>query len=804
MREKNIDEVRYKTIVDLAPDVVYTISKTGKLTSLSSAFEKITGWKSSYWIGKNFAGIVHPLDLPRALINFQKTLGGQTLPYYNLRIRTKNKGYILGEFKSAPDISDGKIIGVIGIGRDITLEQKEQVQLRHYRDLVYSSDSAIISRDMDGVILTWNKAAEKLFGYKSREIIGKNFSILIPPEFKNELSNINKMVKKGKPIESYRAVRVRKNGEKIHIIAKISPIKDEKKNVVGASIFDRDNTKNKKEEESAIFLARASKILSSSLDYKTTLRKLARILVPEIADWSSVHIVDENSKLTQLTVAHIDPKMVKWAKTLQKKYEKEPAEDSNNATARVVRTGKAELYPYIDDKLIDKHVKKKDDKVLIKKLKLRSLIIAPLVSGRKILGAITIVSTRDKFLYNEQDLKLAVELGKMAGQAVDNARLYFEAEREILKRKKIEDKLRESRDELSIILSSVVDGITVQDASGNLIYVNDAAAMSSGYGSAAEMVKKPRAWLDVFELISETGNPFPVENLPGRRVLAGDTSPSATIGYKNKITGEERWAIVRSSPVLDEKGQVKAVINIISDLTERKELERKKDDFISIASHELKTPITSIKGFIHLLRKEHLSYEESKSFRYIDRVDRQLEKLAELVEDLLDISRLEAGKLKYRLEKFNMGDLIKDVIGDMRTISDNYEISLSNGVSAKVYADKERISQVLINFINNAIKYSPNKNKVDVFVKKVEKDIIVGVKDYGIGIEDNEKDKIFDRFYRVKDMYDKTFPGLGVGLFISREIVEKHKGKIWVESKKGEGSTFYFSIPVLSDMTGQN
>ncbi len=563
--------------------------------------------------------------------------------------------------------------------------------------------------------------------------------------------------------------------------------------VMAQSPYSRDHTIVKKLENEEKFLAKATKLLSSSLDYNKTLKQLAGILVPDLADWSSVHVLDSDGELSQLTVAHIDPAKVKWAIELQKRVGSTGRNDPENATYKVVRTGKPEYYPLITDEMIDAQVKKPDDNKLIKSLKLKSLIIVPLVSGKKVLGAISLVSCDENRLYDKYDLKMAEELGRRAGHAVDNAQLYLAAQNEIEERKKIQVELQSAKERLSAILANVVDGITVFDDKAKVVFVNPAVALASGYKSEREMLSAPTKWRNIFEVMDEGGNKLEIGQLPGREAVYKKINVEKTLRTYNKDTGEEKWAEVKARPIINTQGNVSGAVSITHDITQAKELERKKDDFIGIASHELKTPITSIKGYVHLIKSIHK--ESDISFAYLVKIEKQLVKLTELVEDLLEMSRLRSGKLVYKKEKFIFSKLVKEVVSDMQVMESNHKIVLKNGIKKSVIADRERISQVLINLINNAVKYSPHSNKVVVKVDGVHDGVKVGVRDYGIGISMSEKGKIFDRFYRVESEAHKTFPGLGIGLFLSKEIVERHNGKIWFESRKGKGSTFFFSIP---------
>lgn len=791
MESSILPEKKYLSLINLAPDVFFSLNTNGELRSLSSSFERITGWKRKDWIGVSFSKLIYKKDLPLARDLFKQVLSGKNVKSCEVKIMSRDGNVLVGDFTLMPEKTNGHIVGIVGISRDITKWKERSNLYKHYANLVESSDGPIYSRDLNGNIITWNKASEKLFGYKAKDIIGKNVSALLPREIKNEVQELNRRIKNGRSVEDLELVLIKKNKSRIPIIAKISPIKDKKKRIVGAVVFARDNTERAREEKAEKLLAKATKVLSSSFEYEKTLKTLVKLLIPDWADWGAVHVVGKEGKAVRIAVAHRDPKKVKWAENLEKKY---GTKDRNSGVAQVIESGHAGIWPEITEELLRSIPDEKQRKLAIR-LHLKSIMIVPLVASKRALGAITFVSSDESRKYRKKDLKVAEELGRRAGQAIENARLYYEAEKELKKRKRIGRALRQSRDELEIILKNVADGITVQDARGQLVYANDAAAQVSGYSSREEMIRNPSKSLSTFECETENGEQVDFANLPGRRALKGEIDPQMIMSYINKDTKERRWAQIKARPIRDEDGRIKAVVNIINDITERKELERKKDDFISIASHELKTPVTSIKGYLHLL----MSYAEKHNdptLSHIQKIDNQLNKLTELIHDLLDLSRLQSGKLLYSMEEFSISNLIQEVVDDLQKTTNHHAIEVKNGVKRKVMADKDRISQVLINFLTNAIKYSPDRKHIKVLLEDKGEVVQVSVQDFGIGIHEDEKEKIFDRFYRVNDKSDKTFPGLGIGLYISREIIMRHEGKIWVESTKGKGSVFKFTLPV--------
>jgi signal transduction histidine kinase len=242
------------------------------------------------------------------------------------------------------------------------------------------------------------------------------------------------------------------------------------------------------------------------------------------------------------------------------------------------------------------------------------------------------------------------------------------------------------------------------------------------------------------------------------------------------------------------------VISIIHDITERMIVERRKDEFISMTSHELRTPVTSLKGFTNVLQRRLTKQGDAQGLHYLARMDAQLDRLTALISDLLDISRMQSGKLELRVEPFDLDALIDETVENAQAATLTHHLLIEGRTGAQVFGDKERLGQVFVNLLTNSIKYSPRAAKVMVrlFLDGDQTQAIVSVQDFGIGIDKTHHEKIFERFYQVTDPEEKTYPGLGIGLYISREIVARHHGRMWVESSKGEGATFFVALPLPS------
>ena len=257
-----------------------------------------------------------------------------------------------------------------------------------------------------------------------------------------------------------------------------------------------------------------------------------------------------------------------------------------------------------------------------------------------------------------------------------------------------------------------------------------------------------------------------------------------------------RWQLSRAIPLRDEKDKIQQWIGTSTDINELKEQEQQKDFFISMASHELKTPITSIKGYVQILQSMYEKTGDEVLIKSLERIHVQIEKLTKLITDMLDVSKIRSLGLAFQKQTFGINSLIKEVIEELEIIHPDYKLIFKPDPEFSVFADRERIGQVLINLITNAIKYSSKNRNIMINSMLNKKNIVISVNDEGIGIDKNYQQKIFERFYRVEGKSEKTFPGFGIGLFIASEIVKRHKGKIWVESEPGKGSRFYFSLPL--------
>jgi signal transduction histidine kinase len=223
---------------------------------------------------------------------------------------------------------------------------------------------------------------------------------------------------------------------------------------------------------------------------------------------------------------------------------------------------------------------------------------------------------------------------------------------------------------------------------------------------------------------------------------------------------------------------------------------KRKDEFLNIASHELKTPITSIKAYSQALAM-HLEKSKDKNTSVANKIDYQADRIVSLINDLLDVSRIETGKFRFDKKQFNFNAMLRRTVNDLKRISEKHLLIIESSMKRKVAGDEIRLSQAITNLITNAIKYSPKGGRIIIRAKENKDNILVSVQDFGIGIPTSKKKSIFKKYYRTSDG-EKKADGLGLGLYITKEIAEGHGGEIWVESQKGKGSTFFFTLPLTN------
>lgn len=401
---------------------------------------------------------------------------------------------------------------------------------------------------------------------------------------------------------------------------------------------------------------------------------------------------------------------------------------------------------------------------------IRSGMSVIILGGANPYGVVS-VHTKKPRKFDRDDINLLQSVANILALAFER----FASEQELSKIASIVD----SSDDA--IISSTIDG--------DIISWNRGAEKLYGYSSKEAIGRKlriivPRDKLEEYKEIMEVVK-------MGEGVDHLETVRCRKDGRRIDIS-------VTISPRKNEAGEVIGNSAIARDISVTKELERRKDAFISMASHELKTPITGLKAFNQVLLKKFEGSTDTQTRHFLYKMDLQIDRLSNLVGELLDLSKIQLGKLDLEKSHFDFIDFIKEVVEEFQAATESHQIktNFNDLETLTVFGDKFRIGQVVSNLLSNAIKYSPDADVVDLTVKSHDNSVVVEVRDYGIGIAKKHQDKVFDRFFRAAGSDEKTFPGLGIGLSVASEIVKRHGGNIWVESTKGKGATFYFALPL--------
>lgn len=453
---------------------------------------------------------------------------------------------------------------------------------------------AVISIDPAGRVLEFNPAAERMFGYRRAAVLGREMAELIIPETLREAHRTGlRRLTEGKeprligqrleltatradgtefPVElSIASVETRDGHERLFtgFVRDITTRKEIERERASLLVRERDSRRAAESaQQQTAFIAEVGTVLDTALDYRHALEELARIAVPRMGDWCVIDVLEEDGSIARYAAAHADPDRRHLVDALRERYPADP--NAAEGLPMTIRTGESQLIPEITDDLLAVGALAQDEEHarLLRELGFRSAIIVPLRARGRILGAIGLglSGERDR-RYGPDDLTYAEDLARRAALALDNSRLFTE-------RVRAEEELRRSKEELDFILTGVADGVTAQAPDGSLIYANDAAVATLGYSTLDELLAAPVGdIMGRFDVFTEEGEPFPSERFPGRLALAGEKPDDAVVKFRVKATGEERWSVVKATPIVDENGAVLMAINVFEDITEHKQNE---------------------------------------------------------------------------------------------------------------------------------------------------------------------------------------------------------------------------------------
>jgi signal transduction histidine kinase len=526
--------------------------------------------------------------------------------------------------------------------------------------------------------------------------------------------------------------------------------------------FFRDVSERVRQERAQRFLVEATTVLSSSLDYETTLASVAHLAVPALADWCVVDIVSDDGAIQRVAVACADPDRQALADQIKASYP--PQLERAEGTPKVLREGKPDLVEHVTPEWIDAIAPDEQTREILRSLDLSSNLLVPMVARGRTIGVLTLATAESRRIYGPADVELAEELARRAAIAVDNARLHREVTH---------------RAQAAEALAFVGDGILLVDRDGIVRLWNATAETITGL-RADEVVGRPaRETIPNWHALAEQVTPT---DAPGR------TPPGNVVALP--VGEDDLWLSVVG--VRFHAGSVFA----FRDLTAERAVEKLKSDFVSTVSHELRTPLAGVYGAAMTLRRADVEFDEEQRKVLLDVIAAEAGRLARIVEDILSAGQLDANTLTLAVERCDAGELAAEAVRAARTrFADSPAIDLDAQPGARVAADRSRLLQVLGNLIDNAVKYSAPGEPVDVTIAVQNGSVRFAVADRGLGIPAADLERVFDKFFRLDPELARGVGGTGLGLYICRELVGLMAGRIWAETRVGGGSTFVVELP---------
>jgi len=662
----------------------------------------------------------------------------------------------------------------------------------------------------------------------------------------------------------------------LKLLANAAPLFDEQGKTRGSVGVFWDITERKRVEEQERFLAEASALLVTSLDFQATLENLACLVVPQLADWCAIHVVGEDGSLRPVTLAHTDPLKREWASELQRRYPLK--QNEAYGTPQVIRSGQSQFYPEISDLFLTAIAHDAEHLQILRELGLKSLICVPMKARGRTLGAISFVLTSDR-LYTQADLALAEDIGRRAGLAVDNARLYQEAndigenlrkaiiilgeqqqQLRVLQRitNLLNQRLTNLPRLLQVMVGAVCDGIL--EAEFCLIVLYNHQSNELELTATAGLGRERLLLTELFDpsegLLSQvflTGksqlirgarsegrgarekliadSPFPPASIYAVAIesaLAGRLGVLAIGNWENPDAFD-----VEDQNLLDAVGEQAAIainnarmINALEEREERlglqnetlgrqnRELEltrqqierqnlqlieaaRLKSQFLATMSHELRTPMNAVIGFAQVLLRQRNASLSASQADMVQRILNNGKNLLALINDILDLSKIEAGRLELKLEEVNLTQLVLTTIAELQPLAEQKHLPLKVNDQLNnpiVVNDTTCLRQILVNLLSNAIKFTET-GSMEVTLSESPMQVVISVKDTGIGIAESELEHIFEEFRQVDQTTTRKHGGTGLGLAITKSLVHIMKGTIKAESKLGHGSTFRVQLP---------
>ena len=754
-------------IVESSDDAILSKDLDGIIQSCNAAGERLFGYAATELVGKPVRILIPQERQSEEDDILARIRRGERVEHFETVRLTKDQRRIDISLTVSPvRDADGHVIGASKVVRDITEQKRTRAAQAYLAAIVDSSDDAILSKDLDGIIQSCNARAEQMFGYKADELIGHSIRILIPPERQEEEDDILARIRRGERVDHFETVRVTKDSRPLDISLSVSPVRDSDGRVVGVAKIARDITERKRLER---------ELAAQREWFRVTLGSIGDAVIASDPDG---HVTYMNEPAQAVTG---------WSLT--------------EATGQPL----ADVFRIINEKTRQSIDNPAD-------LVLRSGHVVGIANH-------TVLIDRNGVEHPIADSAAPIRNGD--GRIIGVVLVF----RDVTEERRAEDAVAEQREWFETTLESIGDAVIATDIQGHVVFMNPLAEHLTGW-RLADARGKPCA--GIFDIINETSRRS-VEN-PVTRVLA----EGAVVGLANHTVliaadGTERPIDDSGAPIRSRDGRIVGVVLVFRDVSERRrgELDRReaslererlleaeraaradaerasrvKDEFVAMVSHELRTPLNAILGWTQLMVKPEAGPDLVA--RGIDIISRNTRLQAQLISDLLDISRIVSGKLRLDMEQVDLASVVSDAADTVQRDADDKKIVIKRDLDARagtIAGDSARVQQIVWNLLANAIKFTHEGGLISVRLRRVGADAEITVTDSGVGIRPDFLPHIFDRFKQADQSITRRFGGLGLGLSIVKNLVELHGGSIRAESEGiDRGATFTIVLPASAE-----
>ncbi|MCC3587687.1 PAS domain S-box protein [Microcoleus sp. PH2017_30_WIL_O_A] len=799
-------------LLDLAHDSIITWDLNSVITFWNQGAELMYGWTKAEAFGQESHSLFKT-QFPQPLAEIQAELfetgywEGELIHY------TRDDRQITVSSRWVVQKDDaGRPIKILEINSDVTQRKAAELVLQQYihevEDLYNNAPCGYHSLDAEGTMVRINDTELKWLGYTRDELLYKiKFLDLLSPDGKQVFyENFPKLKQQGW-VENLEFEMSTKDGSSRWFNLNATAIEDAAGNfmMTRSTLFDiSDRKQSQREREQAELALRESEeqrrlaleqksrqesllwtitqAIRQSLDLKdilnTTVTEVKQTLQVDRAaiyrftpDWSGDFVVES-----------VDPQWVKLVEcNIQKACEDVYLQETkggrfrNHETFAIADIDEAGLHPC--------HIQ------LLQQFQAKAYLAVPIFSGEFLWGLLIIYQNTAPRNWQSWEIELLEQISSQLAIAIQQSQLYTQLELELQERQQATAVIREAERRWRSLLENVQLIVVGLDASGNINYVNPFFVGLTGYTHEEVLGKN---WFENF-LPSSSIKSTEADFL---QLLTHNAHPY----YRNVIltkSGEERFIAWNNTTLQDSDGTAIGSISIGEDITERNKIEQIKDEFIGIVSHELRTPLTAIQMSLGLLKTGIYDKKPEKSRRMIEIALLDTNRLVNLVNDILDLERLESGRAFLDKTLCKAADLMQQVVDALQAIANQHQISLIIiPTDAEVWAAADAILQTLTNLLSNALKFSPVGATIYLSAENQTDCVLFQVRDRGRGIPADKLELVFGRFQQVDASDSREKGGTGLGLPICRSIIEQHGGKIWAESILGEGSTFFFTLPL--------